>query len=46
MLGAITQLLPGPFTAPSIDWLALGPEVVLLVLFVVLILLDAVKLGK
>ncbi len=46
MLGAITQLLPGPFTAPSIDWLALGPEVVLLVLFVVLILLDAVKLDR
>jgi NADH-quinone oxidoreductase subunit N len=46
VLGAITQLLPGPFTAPSIDWLALGPEVVLLVLFVVLILLDAVKLDR
>lgn len=46
MLGAITQLLPGPFTAPTIDWLALGPEVVLLVLFVVLILLDAVKLDR
>ncbi len=46
MTGVFAQLLPGPFTAPSIDWLALGPEIVLLALFIVLILLDAVKLDR
>ena len=46
MLSLFAQLLPGPFTAPTIDWLALGPEVVLVALFVVLVLLDSIKLDR
>jgi len=46
VLSLFAQLLPGPFTAPTIDWLALGPEVVLVALFVVLVLLDSIKLDR
>ena len=46
MLSLFAQLLPGPFTAPTIDWLALGPEIVVLALFVVLVLLDSIKLER
>ncbi|MBM3663006.1 MAG: NADH-quinone oxidoreductase subunit N [Actinobacteria bacterium] len=45
-MSLFAQLLPGPFTAPTIDWLALGPEVVLVALFVVLVLLDSIKLDR
>jgi len=42
----LAQLLPVPFEAPSLDALALGPEIVLSVLFVVLLLLDSIKLER
>jgi NADH-quinone oxidoreductase subunit N len=42
----LAQLLPVPFEAPTLDALALGPEIVLSLLFVVLLLLDSIKLER
>ena len=46
MTSLLAQLLPVPFEAPTLDALALGPEIVLSLLFVVLLLLDSIKLER
>ena len=46
MLASLTQLAPGDFTAPTLDFHALAPEIILLVTVVVLVLLDSIKLDR
>jgi NADH-quinone oxidoreductase subunit N len=46
VLASLTQLAPGDFTAPTLDYHALAPEIILLVTVVALVLLDSIKLDR
>ncbi len=46
MTALLAQLAPGNFRAPTLDFHALAPEIVLLVTLVVLVLLDSIKLER
>ncbi len=46
MLSLFAQLAPGTFRAPTIDYHALAPEIILTATVVVLVLLDSIKLDR
>ncbi|MFZ4518110.1 MAG: NADH-quinone oxidoreductase subunit N [Microthrixaceae bacterium] len=46
MTALLAQLAPGNFRAPTLDFHALAPEIILLVTLVLLVLLDSIKLDR